>query len=94
MLTTIEGIYENGAVRLLEPLPGVIRARVVVTVLPEPAAATPTLPGTSHPQHFRAATELGQRLVTIRRHAIANGLNLLNQDEVLEEIRHRRGEDE
>ncbi len=35
MLMTIEGVYENGAVRLLEPLPGVARARVAVTVLPE-----------------------------------------------------------
>lgn len=35
MLTTIEGIYENGVVRLLEPLSGVQRARVVVTLLPE-----------------------------------------------------------
>lgn len=37
MLVTIEGVYENGVVRLLEPLPGVTRARVVVTVLPEAA---------------------------------------------------------
>ena len=35
MLTSIEGVYENGVVRLLEPLPGLARARVVVTVLPE-----------------------------------------------------------
>lgn len=41
MLTSIEGIYENGRVRLLEPLPGVMRARVVVTLLPEPTAPRP-----------------------------------------------------
>ena len=35
MLKTVEGIYENGQIKLLEPLPGVIRAHVVVTVLPE-----------------------------------------------------------
>jgi len=36
MLMTVEGVYENGQVRLLEPLTGVARARVVVTVLPDP----------------------------------------------------------
>jgi len=41
MLTSIEGVYENGVVHLLEPLPGVIRARVVVTVIPEMPAASP-----------------------------------------------------
>lgn len=35
MLTSIEGVYENGVVRLLEPLPGLARARVVVTVMPD-----------------------------------------------------------
>jgi|APLow6443716910_1056828.scaffolds.fasta_scaffold1179773_1 hypothetical protein len=39
MLTSVEGIYEHGKVRLLEPLTGIDRARVVVTVLPEPANA-------------------------------------------------------
>lgn len=41
MLTSIEGVYENGVVRLLEPLPGVDRARVVVTVLPDTPAPWP-----------------------------------------------------
>ncbi len=41
MLTSIEGIYENGQVRLLEPVPGVEWARVVVTLLPEPLPAQP-----------------------------------------------------
>jgi len=36
MLTSVEGIYEHGEVRLLEPLPGIERARVLVTVLPDP----------------------------------------------------------
>ncbi|MEE4379776.1 MAG: hypothetical protein V2J55_19995 [Candidatus Competibacteraceae bacterium] len=35
MLKTVEGVYENGQVKLLEPLPGIDRARVVVTVLPD-----------------------------------------------------------
>lgn len=36
MLTSIEGIYDNGVVRLLEPLSGHVKmSRVVVTVLPD-----------------------------------------------------------
>ncbi|MDQ5909775.1 MAG: hypothetical protein QG599_1870 [Pseudomonadota bacterium] len=35
MLIAVEGIYENGAIRLLEPMPGVIRGRVVITLLPD-----------------------------------------------------------
>ena len=35
MLATVEGVYENGRVTLLEPLPFSTRARVVVTVLPD-----------------------------------------------------------
>lgn len=58
MLTTIEGVYENGQVRLLEPLPGVARARVVVTVLPDtlapwsPRALPPAVqpPGAAAPE--------------------------------------------
>lgn len=41
MLTSIEGVYENGVVRLLEPLPGVAWARVVITVLPETLTPLP-----------------------------------------------------
>lgn len=43
MLTAVEGIYENGAIRLLEPLPGVSWARVVVMILPD-QEKTPDLP--------------------------------------------------
>lgn len=35
MLTTVEGVYENGEVRLLEPLAGITHARVMLTVLPD-----------------------------------------------------------
>lgn len=38
MLTSIEGIHEDGQIRLLEPLPGIERARVLVTLLPETMA--------------------------------------------------------
>lgn len=42
MLAAVEGVYENGVVRLLEPLPGgVQQARVVVTFLPDTLAPLP-----------------------------------------------------
>ncbi|MFB1490566.1 MULTISPECIES: hypothetical protein [unclassified Thiocapsa] len=50
MTPSVEGVYENGQVRLLEPLPGVAWARVVVTVLPDasppgsPRGLSPTVP--------------------------------------------------
>ena len=34
MLKTVEGVYENGQFKLVEPLPGIVDARVVMTVLP------------------------------------------------------------
>jgi len=37
-------------------------------------------------------TELGRKLLRIRINAIAGGLELLTEDEVLEEIKRRRGE--
>jgi hypothetical protein len=37
-------------------------------------------------------TPLGKRLLALRRKAIEGGMRLLDQDEVLEEIRRRRGE--
>ena len=43
MLMTVEGIYENGRIELLEPLPVDHRVRVVVTVLPEPERETSML---------------------------------------------------
>lgn len=84
MLTSIEGIYENGHIHLLETLPNIKRARVVVTVLPDTppiAFATP------------ATETLGQQLRALRGLAIAKGMPLLDQDAILEEVRQRRGED-
>jgi hypothetical protein len=43
---------------------------------------------------FIPRTELGKRLVALRSKAIAAGMRLLDEDEVLEEIRRRRGEPE
>ncbi|MBW1802345.1 MAG: hypothetical protein JRJ85_16650 [Deltaproteobacteria bacterium] len=34
-MLTVRGIYENGQVRLLEPIPSEKRAKVIVTVLEE-----------------------------------------------------------
>ena len=40
---------------------------------------------------FQSQTELGKRLLEIRRRAIAKGMELLSWDEVNEEVRRRRG---
>ncbi len=34
-MLSVKGIYENGQVRLLEPMPGNIKAKVIVTILEE-----------------------------------------------------------
>jgi hypothetical protein len=39
-------------------------------------------------------TELGRHLLALRERAIANGMRLLSQEEVLAEVRQRRGEDD
>ncbi len=45
------------------------------------------------PMHrYQPKTALGKRLIAIREQAIAKGLRLLNSDEIIEEIRRRRGE--
>lgn len=41
---------------------------------------------------FVPRTKLGMKLLKIRKNAIAEGVELLGDDEVLEEIRRRRGE--
>lgn len=111
MLAAIEGVYENGVVRLLEPLPqSVKRARVVVTVLPDtlsslicntPDAAAETQAAAAAPRsltddavvdHYQPRTELGRKLIELRRAYIENGGTLMTQDEVLAEVRRRRGE--
>jgi hypothetical protein len=100
MLTSIEGIYENGQVRLLEPLPGVARARVLVTLLPEPPAPLPppapdTSDQTGNLAPDGAAVELsalGRDLLAIRQRALACGLALAPVDAILEEVRQGRAE--
>jgi hypothetical protein len=41
---------------------------------------------------FIPRTDLGKRLVALRNKAIAAGMLLLDEDEILEEVRRRRGE--
>jgi len=41
---------------------------------------------------YAPKTEFGKRLVALRRKAIASGLRLLTEDEILEEVKQRRGE--
>lgn len=41
---------------------------------------------------YQPRTALGERLIAIREQAIAKGLRLLNADEIIEEVRRRRGE--
>jgi hypothetical protein len=41
---------------------------------------------------YRPKTALGERLMALRNQAIAKGLTLLDPDEIIEEVRRRRGE--
>lgn len=98
MLTSIEGIYEDGQVRLLEPLPGIERARVVVTLLPESMAPlkameTPAATASADPvvERFEPRSELGHRLRALRRKYVEAGGKLLTADEIAAEVRERRG---
>lgn len=43
-------------------------------------------------KEFVPRTTLGRKLTSLRRRAIASGMRLLSEDEVLEEVRRRRGE--
>lgn len=94
MLITVEGIYENGAVRLLEPLRGIAHARVAVTVLPPAHDEIPVATTTAAHTTFQPQSELGRRLFAMRQQALSAGMPTLTQDEVLAEVRQRRGEDE
>jgi len=45
-------------------------------------------------KHYVPQTEFGRKLLKLREEAIAKGMKLLTEDEILAEIRSRRGEDE
>jgi hypothetical protein len=44
------------------------------------------------PKEFMPRTDLGKKLLSLRNQAIARGMRLLTEDEVLEEVKRRRGE--
>jgi hypothetical protein len=58
-----------------------------VKITVEPVTAPET-------EAYRPQTELGKHLLEIRQRAVAKGMRLMNQDEVLDEVRRRRGEDD
>lgn len=87
MLIAIEGVLENGQVRLLEPLPGVARARVVVTILPDPPSLLePAVTGDAVVDDDQQPTELGRALAAIRLRAIAQGQPLQSAEDILYEV--------
>ena len=43
-------------------------------------------------EEFVPRTELGRKLLALRNQAIQAGMKLLTEDEILEEVRRRRGE--
>jgi hypothetical protein len=97
MLTSIEGIYEDGQVRLLDPLPGIERARVVVTLLPESmaplkATETPAETPSAEPvvERFEPRSELGRTLLALRRKYVEGGGKLVTVDEIMAEVREGR----
>lgn len=48
--------------------------------------------GDAEKPRYHPKTTLGKRLMALRTQAITKGLSLLNADEIVEEIRRRRGE--
>ena len=45
-----------------------------------------------HKDGFTPRTALGMKLMSLRNRAIASGMKLLSEDEILNEVRRRRGE--
>lgn len=110
MLISVEGVYENNTVRLLEPIPGIARARVVVTVLPDsplPLSAEGSvadddgsdtaekpirsLTGDAVVDHYQPRTELGRKLIELRRAYIEEGGTLASWEDIDADARERRG---
>lgn len=52
------------------------------------------LPTETETREFIPRTPLGKKLIFLRKRAIASGMPLLDEDEVLEEVKRRRGETE
>lgn len=78
-------------------LPTGCRLRVVIEPIldeaPAETAPAPALTGDAVVDHYQPRTELGRRLIELRRAYIQSGGKLMTQDEILAEVRRRRGED-
>jgi hypothetical protein len=76
-------------------LPTGCRLRVVIEPIPEqsPAHNEPirTLTGDALVDHYQPKTELGRKLIELRRAYIEGGGNLMTWDEINAEVRERRG---
>ena len=69
--------------------------RIVVSSPVEQARSTSQSTGISSSQWdavFKPRTDLGKRLHDLRAKAVAAGMKLLSEEEVLEEVKRRRGE--
>ena len=67
-------------------------SHLVGVLLPEPQSQATEVTPTEWGKGFGPRTALGMRLATLRTRAVAAGMRLLTEDEVLEEVKRRRGE--
>lgn len=65
---------------------GIERSTNIITITDIPSSIAATA-------GFVPATPLGKKLLALRENAIAEGMELLNEDEILEEVKRRRGEE-
>jgi hypothetical protein len=98
MLKTVEGVYENGQVKLLEPLPGIVRARVMVTVLPDHLSESKSQVSPLEPFATLSAEARAKRVAEIQgrwRHRLSSSdeFSRAKADEIALEERHLRSHD-
>ena len=98
MLKTVEGVYENGQVKLLEPLPGIVRARVMVTVLPDHLSELESQVSPLEPFATLSAEARANRVAEIQgrwRHRLSSSdeFSRAKADEIALEERHLRSHD-
>lgn len=80
--------------------PGRHRVSVIIDPAPTETSETEAQPTVDKPligdavvDHYQPRTELGRKLIELRRAHIEAGRRLLTQDEILAEVRRNRGED-
>lgn len=80
--------------------PGRHRVSVIIDPAPTVTSETEAQPTVDKPligdavvDHYQPRTELGRKLIALRRAHIEAGGKLLTQDEILAEVRRSRGED-